>query len=144
MISMIPAKLMKGRRIGASLSEMVIALFVLGIVLLGMMAGILITQGSMLYKERERAVEIALRTLESFEARPFDKLSGEVRTEGMYVITVDDPTFNNTTVPVLSADSADIRVTVEWGRGVLGGQRKIEMNREVSASGWQNVGEFVP
>jgi Tfp pilus assembly protein PilV len=129
------------RRRGASLAEMVVALYVLGIVLLGMMAGIVITQGTMLYKERERATEIALRTLESQEALPFRVLSGDERTinEGIYTITIAEPVFNKAIVA--SADSADIRVTVEWDRGVLGG-RSIQMNREVSASGWQSVGEI--
>jgi Tfp pilus assembly protein PilV len=140
---MISAKLMKGKRMGASLSEMVVALFVLGIVLLGMMAGILISRGNMFYKEQERAVEIALRNLENLEALPFETLSRDAQShnEGIYTITVAKPEFNNPS-NVLSADSADIRVTVEWGQGVLGGHRTIEMKREVSASGWQNVGEI--
>jgi hypothetical protein len=121
---------------------MVVALYVLGIVLLGMMAGILITQGTIVYKERERAIEIALRTLENQEALPFVVLSDDERAipEGIYTITIAKPVFNKT--PVVSADSADIRVTVSWGGGVLGGERNIEMKREVSASGWQSVGEI--
>ncbi|MDR1515167.1 MAG: hypothetical protein LBS45_05680 [Synergistaceae bacterium] len=134
--------LIKKRRSGASLAEMVVALYVLGIVLLGMMAGILITQGTMLYKERERATEIALRTLENREALPFDLLEAEGETtnkEGMYTITIASPTFNKPLVK--SADSADISVIVSWGGGVLAGERSITMKREVSASGWQSVGE---
>jgi Tfp pilus assembly protein PilV len=127
------------RRSGASLAEMVVALYVLGIVLLGMMAGILITHGTIAYKERERAVEIALQTLESQEALPFGELSGDTRTSGIYTITLANPEFNKSAA---SADSAVIKVTVTWGGGILGGERAIEMEREVSASGWQSVGEI--
>jgi Tfp pilus assembly protein PilV len=131
---------LKKKRSGASLAEMIVALYVLGIVLLGMMAGILITQGSITHKERERAVEIALRTIEHQEALPFTALSHGDKTEGIYTITLADPVFNNP--DPRSADSVDISVTVTWGGGVLGGERRVEMNREVSASGWQSIGEI--
>jgi Tfp pilus assembly protein PilV len=135
--------LLEKRRSGASLAEMVVALYVLGVVLLGMMAGILITQGTMLYKERERATEIALRKLESLEALPFKALSDDITSldyEGIYTITTFPVEFNK--LPATSADSADIRVAVSWGGGVLAGERRIDMKREVSSSGWQSVGEI--
>ena len=137
--------MLKKRRSGASLSEMIVALYVLGIVLLGMMAGILITQGTILYKERARATDIALRTLENLEALPFLVLSNdyyddkELTKEGIYTITVARTNFNKSAD---IADSADIRVSVTWGGGVLGGERTVQMNREVSASGSQNIGEI--
>ena len=128
------------RRRGASLAEMVVALYVLAIVLLGMMAGIVITQGTLVYKERERATEIALRTLERYEAMPFASLPTAMveSKEGVYDIIFAKPVFNKPSV--VSADSVGISVTVEWNKGVFG-TRSITMDRQVSASGWQSVGE---
>ncbi|MDR0649442.1 MAG: hypothetical protein LBF92_08930 [Synergistaceae bacterium] len=132
------------RRRGASLAEMVVALYVLAIVLLGMMAGIVITQGTLVYKERERATEIALRTLERYEAMPFASLptSDVPLKEGLYDVTVKRPVFNDSLSAASAdlADFADIEVEVEWNKGVFG-TRRITMSRQVSASGWQSVGE---
>jgi Tfp pilus assembly protein PilV len=135
---MIAAGFRKRKR-GTSLVEMIIAVVVLGIVLLGMMAGIIIAQGGLVFKEREAAVEVALRRLEDLESVPFSSLSsaaaagpGIVGKYTVNVVTVPSP--------VKSKDiSADVRVTVSWG-GVVGATKSIMMNREVSASAWQNVG----
>ncbi|MDR1943418.1 MAG: prepilin-type N-terminal cleavage/methylation domain-containing protein [Synergistaceae bacterium] len=127
------------RRRGASLPEMIIALFVLAIVLLGLMAGMMISQGSMLYKAREGAMDVALRTLADFEATPLDSLWTKLPVSpiGMYTIQV------TRTPSAYSASlvSADVSVEVSWG-GIMGNMNKVVMNREVSKSASQNVGEI--
>jgi hypothetical protein len=117
-----------------------IAIFVLGIVLLGMMGGIVISQSNMLYKEREGAVKLALRTLEDLESLPFNVLSGVPANgdEGMYKV-VRTVTFS--AAQPISADSADIHVKITWSASI-GTAKSVTMRREVSASAWQNIGEL--
>jgi Tfp pilus assembly protein PilV len=129
------------KRNGSSLVELMVAIVVLGFVLLGIMAGMLIARHSVIYKEYEGARQIGLQVLEHLEAIRFedvrtaaaDQFNG--RVFGGYTVHVD----------VASSDTAPdfaykITVSVDM-RDRQSGLPVPPMVREVSASGWRNVGE---
>jgi hypothetical protein len=128
------------RRRGASLAEMMIALFVLSIVLLGIMGGVLISAGTVAGKEQLKARDLVSSILVNYESVPFDQIwdTSPPSSNGLY--TVQAPVFNP---PDYDPDlaSVDITIAVTWG-GVNGGSKKFELTKEVSASAWQNVGKF--
>lgn len=131
------------RRRGASLAEMMVALFVLSIVLLGIMGGLLISAGTMAGKEQLKVRDLAASILVKYETVPFEDIWGTSPTPppastGIY--TVLSPVFNPTYYdPDLA--SVDITITIEW-KGVNGGNKRFSMTKEVSASASQNVGRF--
>ncbi|MDR3322253.1 MAG: hypothetical protein LBS93_07365 [Synergistaceae bacterium] len=134
------------KKSGASLAEMIVAIVVLGVVLMGIMAGVMISQGGMMTKERQNAIDLGLTLLEDCEARPFDKLAARVSeinalsATGFFgifkvaITTVPDP------IPV-SLISADIVLDITWGSSI-GGVKTVSLNREVSMSASQNSGEM--
>lgn len=129
------------KRRGASLVEMVLAILVLAVVLLGLLGGIAIARGSLLVKERETARQIALTVLEDLESVPYDDIDdriGELDGErvGDFVVR-----FHNR-VPGDKGLEYSVIVTVDILLGSTGGTKSVTMGREVSASAWRNVGEF--
>lgn len=127
------------KRRGTSLAEMIVSILVLGVVLLGVMAGITISQGSMTSRERENAMELGLRILEDYEATPLDSIRAKVTPAKFGIFDVASEIHPTTYDP--AQISADIRLEISWGASV-GGKRTIQMSREVSASASQNIGEI--
>jgi Type II secretory pathway, component PulJ len=121
------------RRKGLSLVEVMLSLSILMIVLLGMMAGIVIAKNTVETTDVQSAREIAITALENYEATPFESLG--IGSEDRRFVSV----FRIITrVEALTPFSADISATVNWNGA--NGEKVVQMNREVSASGWQNAG----
>ena len=134
-----------GKRRGSSLVEMLLAVLVLAIVLLGVLAGVTIARVSVDHKVYENAKELGLRVLEWAEGIPLSAdFTGEA-DEAFPSRVIGDLSFEVTRVlndpDETKATSADITVTV---RRVSAPDRTLipPMRREVSASGWQNIGEL--
>ena len=152
---------MTKRKKGTSLVEMLIAVMVLSVVILSvMMSIVLMTRNTGVQKDEEKARQFAIEVMEECEGvlfaqnRPFDeneyknRISGLSRSRG----GANGDAFKATSsviqlgaVPSILPNhppiSADIRVVVEW-RSALRENNKIEIEREVSVSGWQNVGDM--
>jgi Tfp pilus assembly protein PilV len=145
------AKRLRGKKSGASLTEMIVAIVVLGVVLMGIMAGVTISQGNMMTRERQNAVDLGLTLLEDCEARPFNELAARVAEinsdsdDGFYgifnvEISTNLPNPFPATIP-LDLVSADITLEITWG-STIGGSKTVKLNREVSVSASQNSGEI--
>jgi hypothetical protein len=119
---------------GSSLVEMLVAIFVLGIVLISMVGMFVISRAAIYNKEDETANAIALRYMEELEGRPFGDFSltfSESRNFGKYGAKAS--------VPLCDEYSATMRVEVEWDSIAFGG-KKVEMERVISAGGYHNTG----
>ncbi|MDR1482694.1 MAG: hypothetical protein LBI74_08725 [Synergistaceae bacterium] len=127
---------------GSSLVELVIAILVLGVVLLGMMAGIMIARSSVYDKEYENACQAALKILEIIEATPYDRISATIAER-------NDSLFDGFRVNIAQSESIDIAgdvssrtIVVSIDLGDRGSTRKIvSMRREVSPSASRNIGD---
>lgn len=122
------------RKKGASLVEMVISLFILGIVLFGIMMAMLRSDEIFYTKEGEEAKRLGLNILDSFESVTSpDWASLDIAvTRGIYTITVEPSSDVN-------PSSSVVKVTIDWPP-----KNQITMEREVSFSAWQNAGVFPP
>ena len=154
---------MTKRKKGTSLAEMLMAVMVLSVVILSVMMSILLlTRNTGVQKDEEKARQFAMEVMEECvsvpfaQNRPFDereyknRISGLRRSKGGEngdAFKATPSVIQLGAVP--SADilpdhppiSADIRVVVEW-RSALRENNKIAIEREVSVSGWQNVGDM--
>ncbi len=120
---------------------MVIAIFVLAVVLLGLLGGMTITRANMMVKERETATQVALAILADLESVPYDEIEARIaELEGQEIggFVVDFPPLADG--PNGRGDS--VIVTVDVLLSGTGGTKSVTMSREVSASAWQNVGDF--
>ena len=128
------------KRCGASLVEMVIAIFVLAVVLLGLLGGMTITRANLAtVKERETATQVALAILADLESVPYDEIEARIaELEGQEIggFVVDFPPLADG--PNGRGDSVIVTADVL----LSGGTKSVTMSREVSASAWQNVGDF--
>ncbi|MDR1915121.1 MAG: hypothetical protein LBQ58_00915 [Synergistaceae bacterium] len=141
-------------RRGVSLAEMVIAIFVLSFVVLSiMMAMIIATRNTVAHKDEENAYQLALEVLEACERIPFETVSSDYSTRIANISKSGTTSSMQATASVLGMStaeagppgnklpvSADIQVEVTWS-ATMGGKKSITMRREVSVSGWQNVGD---
>lgn len=122
------------RRKGSSLIEMLIAIVVTATVLLGLLAAMVIFRSTITSKEEAGARQVALNAIETLELCKLTDITAKAITtpQGIYTVT------KNVIPAVISADtpSVDVTVTVTWDNG----NRSIALKREVSSSGWQNVG----
>jgi Tfp pilus assembly protein PilX len=140
-------------REGVSLVETVISVFILTLVIMSiMMAMIVSTRNATVMKDDENAHQFALEVLEDCERVPFDaddavyltaiagksrvRNSDDVRRMRADAAAVVSAARDTAGRPV----SADVTVLVTWN-SALGGTKTIPMTREVSVSGWQNVGD---
>jgi len=123
----------------SSLVEMLIAIFVLAVVIMSMVGMFFISQTAIYNKEDETANALALRYLEELEVRPFASLTSgytETRTPRF------SPKYDASALVVdRDAYSATVSVTVKWDAATLG-SRNITLERVISATGHQNVGEL--
>ena len=123
----------RSRRRGSSLIEMMMAVLILATVMIGLASAMVIFKGTMMSKEDAGARQIALNELERLEAIKLTAVTAaNIRSpQGIYTVTKTVVPASITTVTA----SADVTITVAWG-----GSRSIALKREVSSSGWQNVG----
>lgn len=112
--------------------EMMIALVVLSVILLGIMMGMTANRGLFNGKEHEEARLLCLSVLEDLEATKSADLADKQATSlyGKYTI---DKSFD------IGPSSSLVEVTVRWDSD---NGNPLTMRREVSFSGWQNVGLF--
>lgn len=140
-----------GRRRGSSLVEMLIAIIVLAVVLLGVLAGVMIARSSLEHKTYENARELALRVLEWAEAVPLSEDFGgaDGAVEASFGKVGDDGrkfgdlTFDVARSPDATPDGISAEITVTIMR--ISDSNKViipPVKREVSVSGYKNVGEF--
>jgi hypothetical protein len=134
---------------------MIIAIFILSFVVMSiMMVMIVSTRNTMALKDEENALQFGLEVLEDCEQVPFDIGA----TSADYAEAIADKSKNRnsdsgntmraTTTATMSGTedssglpiSAEVTVDVTWNTA-LGGNKTIQLNREVSVSGWQNVGD---
>ena len=122
------------RRAGASLVEMLIAIIITAFILLGLMAAMIIFKGTVTSKEEAGARMVALNTLEALEScRLTDIAARDITSpQGIYTVV---RTLNPAVINAGTA-SVDVTVTVSWSNGA----KSVVLRREVSSSGWQNVG----
>jgi Tfp pilus assembly protein PilX len=142
-----------GAKKGVSLVEMVIAIFILAIVIMSiMMAMIISTRNTAALRDDENAYQFALEVLEDCERIQITSddtvyrtaVAGKSRNRNadprnsMKAVAgaVVSPTLDLEDRPI----SAEVTVDVTWN-SALGGTKRISMTREVSVSGWQNVGD---
>lgn len=130
------------KRYGASLVEMILAIFVLTVVLLGLLGGITIARANLMAKERETAQQVALAVLEALEFVPYNDIktqSADIFDEkefGGFVIDV------HAAVPVDEPKNRDAMiVSVDVWLNSSGGAERVTLAREVSASAWKNAGD---
>jgi hypothetical protein len=164
------AKVKMGRRHGASLVEILIAVMVLAISLMSIIfAVMLMTRNVGVEKDNERARQFALEVMEECEGVVFvADMNTQQWDEGVYKSMIKDVTspdlgkgkmgvfeavsevvlvgqkpseINAAALPNHPPISADIRVTVTW-RSALRDVNEFVLDREVSISGWQNVGDL--
>jgi type II secretory pathway pseudopilin PulG len=156
--------LLKNRRPGTSLVEMLLAIIVLALALFSISFSImLVARNTGGQKDAEKARQLALEVMEECEGvsfvlsknTPFDSDAYKNAISGMS--RGDYPTKSDsrlwatakvakvgpqpTVLPGHPPISADILVTVEWGSAVKE-RNVVELAREVSVSGWQNVGDM--
>jgi type II secretory pathway pseudopilin PulG len=131
-----------GKLSGSSLVEMVIAIMMLSVVLLGMMAGIMIARSSVYDKEFEDARQVALKVLETIEATPYDDIPfragtlNDSRFDGFQIYVSQSPNLGTSD----DVYSRTVVVSVDLGNnGPL--KRIVSMRREVSPSGSKNIGD---
>ncbi|MDR1137118.1 MAG: hypothetical protein LBK91_02235 [Synergistaceae bacterium] len=125
---------------GSSIIEMLVAIFVLGVVLISMVGMFLISRTAIYNKEDETANAIALRYLEELEARPFDDFESsssgydfpENKQFGKFDATA--------TILDKTAYLASVRVEIDWQAAAMG-RRTLTLERTISAGGHKNVGE---
>lgn len=112
---------------------MMMAVLILATVMIGLASAMVIFKGTMMSKEDAGARQIALNELERLEAIKLTAVTAaNIRSpQGIYTVTKTVVPASITTVTA----SADVTITVAWG-----GSRSIALKREVSSSGWQNVG----
>ncbi|MDR1132690.1 MAG: prepilin-type N-terminal cleavage/methylation domain-containing protein [Synergistaceae bacterium] len=126
---------------GSSIIEMLVAIFVLGIVLISMVGMFLISRTAIYNKEDETANAIALRYLEEEEARPFTDFAAFPTHPASY----GSKQFGkfDARAYVMGAPTdymAKVRVDVAW-QGAAMGARTLTLERTISAGGHKNVGE---
>lgn len=126
---------------GASLAEVLIAVFVLVFVILGMLAAVVIAKGVVHHKELEDANHIASHILETFEAMPYEDIVRQAReidgsTVRGFVVRVE------VNPRVISGDDYSSLVKVEVAPSDGMTNKTVAMSREVSAHAWQNAGEL--
>ena len=124
---------------GSSIVEMLVAIFVLGMVLISMLGMFLISRGAIYSKEDETANAVALRYMEELEGRPFTDFTGSFSAS---------KNFGNkyiATATVVSHDQymAEVQVNVEWEAAMMG-KKKTDIKRVISAGGHKNVGQKEP
>jgi Tfp pilus assembly protein PilV len=138
---------------------MLIAVFVLAVALMSVMfATILVTRNVGAEKDNERARQLALQIMEECEEVLFVPSKSAPWDENAYkqnIINVGQRDINGVfkaSAKVVSVGaipaklpghppvSADILVTVEW-RTAAKNSNRMTLEREVSVSGWQNVGD---
>ncbi|MDR3354973.1 MAG: hypothetical protein LBO21_08030 [Synergistaceae bacterium] len=129
---------------GSSLVEMVIAIMMLAVVLMGMMAGIMIARSSIYDKEFENARQVALKVLETIEATPYGDIPARAsnlnnsRLDGFQVYVSQSENLGGVSFDISS--SRTVMVSVDMGNsGPL--KRIVSMRREVSPSAFKNVGD---
>ena len=129
------------RRRGSSLVEMLIAIVVLAVVLISMLGMFVISRTAIYTKDDETANALALRYLEELEEEDFSSFDPDD-----FPKTWIDQKFT-TTATVIGADTDKYRVKlkaeVKW-RASAGGEKKLELERLISAVGYKNVGEMAP
>ena len=125
------------RRRGSSLVEMLIALIVLAVVLISMLGMFVISRTAIHTKDDETANAFALRYLEEIEEADFSDFD-----PSDFPKTWNDQKFT-TTATVVDNDSYRVRIRAEvrWP-GSVGGERRLELERVISAVGYKNVGEM--
>jgi Tfp pilus assembly protein PilX len=141
----------KSRR-GVSLVETLISVIVLGVVVIAIMMAMLVTtRNAGVHKDDETARQLAMEVMDACEGVTFNtsavdytnEIQALSKTSGRFAATaectdlgVEPTTPKITTHPPISAD---IKVTVVWDSTI--GRGTFSINREVSVSGWQNVGD---
>ena len=135
------------RKRGASMVEMLIAIVVLGVVIISMLSIFVISRTAIYSKEDETAHALALRYLEELEEQQFeDFVVGPINLSAM-LNRIDESagTQYDVAARVTYKDDyhASIMVEVSWS-GVMASQKKIDMERFISAAGYKNVGEMLP
>jgi Tfp pilus assembly protein PilV len=133
---------MRRKSKGSSILEMLIAIFVLGVVLISMIAMFLISRTAIYNKEDETANSIALRYLEQLEALPFNEIvaipdTGMQQNFGKYRVTA---TVHDHDDDDERRYMAIVRVDVVWDAAVMG-SKSLRLERTISAGGHRNVGE---
>ena len=140
--------------------EMLIAVFVLAVALMSVMfAALLVTRNVGAEKDNERARQLALQIMEECEEVLFVPDKNNPWSEAAYKKNISDvgsrdingvfkATAKVVSVGAIPASppghppvSADILVTVEW-RTAAKSSNTTKLEREVSVSGWQNVGDL--
>jgi type II secretory pathway pseudopilin PulG len=131
-----------GKHGGSSLVEMMIAIMMLSVVLMGMMAGIMIARSSIYDKEFENARQVALKVLETIEATPYGSIPTRAnnlnnsRLDGFQIYVSQSENHG------VSDDISLRTVMVSIDMGNIGPLKRIvSMRREVSPSGFKNVGD---
>jgi Tfp pilus assembly protein PilV len=124
---------------GSSIVEMLVAIFVLGMVLISMLGMFLISRTAIYNKDDETANTIALRYLEELEGLPFASFTpafAQARNFGKF-------TANASVVPGSGTDyMVRVRVVVTWEAAVMGA-RSMALERTISAGGHRNVGDHL-
>jgi hypothetical protein len=127
---------MKKKRRASSIVEMMIAVILLAVVLLGLLTGVTIARHSLFVKENEKARQTALLVLEDIESVPYENVTSKISQ-------LNGQKVGDFVVEVQASDPGPNSVVVTVGVFLEGsGGTKVTMSREVSASGWQNAGEF--
>jgi Tfp pilus assembly protein PilX len=136
-----------------SLAEVLVAVIILTLVILSiMMTMIVATRNTMVMKDDENAHQFALEVLEDCERVRFNA------DPSVYQTDIESKSRNRNTdsgspmraraaARVSKAHdikgrpvSAEVTIDVSWNTA-LGMMKTISMTREVSVSGWQNVGD---
>jgi hypothetical protein len=127
-------------RRGSSLVEMLTAVIVLVFVLMAMGSMFLLSQTAVYSKEDATATAIALRFMEEQEERQFS----DFENPGLFPVSGNFSNKYKATASVVSHDNfhATVRVSVEWGSIAGRGQKKVNLERVISAGGHRNVGEL--
>lgn len=129
--------MLASRSRGTSLVEVLIAVILLVFVILGMLAAVVIARGMIYHKVYEEANQVAFRVLETIEATPYSDLSDK---EGQSTVRGFDVSVSLEDTDLGAEYSQLVRVEVAHKGGMSG--KAVVMEREVSANGWQNVGEY--
>lgn len=129
------------KRPGVSLVETVISIMVLAVVILGVMSAVLMARVTVATRDDEEARQLLTTLFEDYEATNLRDLTSKARNMpeqmGIYRVSTEIALSNPS-----DPKSADVRIMLSWNGA--GGNKSISMSREVSASAWQNAGEFPP